>query len=254
MSNAATRPGFDHRGVVILATDTEVGKTFIGCALAQALRHAGIAARVRKPVETGCASEDGQLVPADARLLWAAAGKIEPLDTVCPLRFSLPVAAPQAAKHAGTSLEFECDIAPILQPVTHQANDNVASAKSFWIIESAGGALSPLTDDHLNVQLAVFTRLPVILVAPDRLGTLSTLFAHIESLAQRGITIAAIALNQRPKQQHADNIGALNIWLPRLLSAYPHSPLPAVLSIAQGADQHAVGVQLLNAINIQIKP
>jgi len=104
------------------------------------------------------------------------------------------------------------------------------------------------------VQLAVFTRLPVILVAPDRLGTLSTLFAHIESLAQRGITIAAIALNQRPKQQHADNIGALNIWLPRLLSAYPHSPLPAVLSIAQGADQHAVGVQLLNAINIQIKP
>lgn len=254
MNNAATQPEIDHQGVVILATDTEVGKTFIGCALAQALRHAGIVAKARKPVETGCASEDGQLVPADGRLLWAAAGKVEPLDIVCPLRFSLPVAAPQAARHADTSLEFERDIAPILRPATHPANDNVPSAKSFWIIESAGGALSPLTDDHFNVQLALFTKLPVILVAPDRLGTLSTLFAHIESLAHRGITIAAIVLNQRPKQQHADNVVALNTWLPRLLSAYPHSPLPAVLSIAQGADQHAVGVQLLNTLNIQIKP
>lgn len=258
MSNIAAQPKFDHRGVVILATDTEVGKTFIGCALAQVLHDAGVHTRVRKPVETGCATKDGQLLPADARLLWAAAGKNEPLDIVCPLRFSLPVAAPQAAKHAGTSLKFERDIAPILQPVTHSANDpandKMAAAKSFWVIESAGGALSPLTDDHLNVQLALFTQLPVILVAPDRLGTLSTLFAHIESLAQRGITIAAIVLNQRPKQQYADNIGALDSWLPRILSAYPHSHLPAVLSIAQGANQRAVGMQLLKALNIQIKP
>lgn len=257
MSNTDTTlasGGPGHRGVVILATDTEVGKTFIGCALTQALRHAGIVVKVRKPVETGCTSKDGQLVPADACLLWAAADKVEPLDIVCPLRFSLPVAAPQAAKHAGTSLKFDRDISPILQPVTLTANDHAASAKSFWVIESAGGALSPLTDDHLNVQLAAFTKLPVILIAPDRLGTLSTLFAHIESLAQRAIPIAAIVLNRRPRQQDADNLSALKAWLPHLVRACPGSLPPPVVSVAQDANQQAVGLELLNTMNIQIKP
>ncbi|OYV27415.1 MAG: hypothetical protein B7Z82_05490, partial [Halothiobacillus sp. 20-54-6] len=82
------------KGWVILATDTGVGKTLIGCALAETLRAQGARVRVRKPVETGCAEDEKELVPADAIALWQAAGKIEPLETVCPLRFRAALAAP----------------------------------------------------------------------------------------------------------------------------------------------------------------
>lgn len=233
------------RGVVILATDTGVGKTFIGCALASALHRAGVLTRVRKPVETGCQLSDGHPAPADATLLWTAAGKVETLNTICPLRFTSPVAAPQAAAQEGLSLLFDRDFAPILRPVIETST---TTEHTYWIIESAGGALSPLAEDALNVQLAIFTQLPVVLIAPDRLGTLSTLFAHIEALARRTIPIAAIVLNQRPQRPDADNLTAVNAWLPSLLDNHSGFPMPPVISISQDAPPPTVGAQLLKAL------
>lgn len=244
------------RGIVVLATDTGVGKTAIGCALTQTLHKQGRVVRVRKPVETGCVTDGNARIPADATLLWAAAGKIESLETVCPLRFTTPVAAPQAAEIEGVHLQFAQDIAPILAPVLH----NEGGASPFWIIESAGGALSPLTDDTLNCELASFSKLPAILIAPDRLGTLSTLFAHIESLIQRRIPIAAIILNQHTGQstteslQPPDNLQALRDWLPRLWpddSRTWQGNLPPIISIGSGENSDVIGIKLVSALNIE---
>lgn len=245
-----TKPGDKPhlRGVVILATDTGVGKTFIGCALAQALNRSGYLVRVRKPVETGCQLVDGDLFPADAHQLWAAAGKVEPLDSVCPLRFSLPVAAPQAAANEGKSLRFARDVLPIIKNASQKTPN---AAQEFWQIEGAGGALSPLTDDALNCELATATNLPVVLIAPDRLGTLSTLFAHIEALDRRSIPIAAIVLNQRPAHLDADNRSSLRSWLSKLLvqqNRKREQQLPALLSFTHNATAESIGTQLMTAL------
>lgn len=233
--------------MVVLATDTGVGKTFVGCALTQALRSSGFHVRVRKPVETGCSIMNDTLVPADASLLWSAAGQVDTLDNVCPLRFRLPVAAPQAAASEGVSLQFEKDIAPLLKDA---GNNRHAALREFWIIEGAGGALSPLTEDALNCDLATFTGLPIILIAPDRLGTLSTLFAHIEALARRAIPIAAIVLNQRPAHLDADNIGCLKRWLPELMSQQGAAPKhrPVLLSFAQDESMQSAGKRLMDVL------
>ena len=53
--------------LVITGTDTGVGKTFVGCALAAALRARGLRVGVMKPVETGVVRE-----PEDAVALRAA--------------------------------------------------------------------------------------------------------------------------------------------------------------------------------------
>ncbi len=243
--------------MVVLATDTGVGKTFVGCALTQALRSSGFHVRVRKPVETGCSIMNDTLVPADASLLWSAAGQVDTLDDVCPLRFRLPVAAPQAAASEGVSLQFEKDIAPLLKDA---GNNRHAALREFWIIEGAGGALSPLTEDALNCDLATFTGLPVILIAPDRLGTLSTLFSHVEALIQRSIPIAAIILNQHTGQsateslQPPDNLQALSNWLPRLWpedSRAWQGNLPPVVSIGSGENPDAIGMKLVSALKIE---
>jgi len=208
------------RGWVVLATDTGVGKTVVACALARLLRERGLSARVRKPVETGCERRGDERLPADGIALHAAAGGREPLGTVCPIRYLTPVAAPEAARREGESLEFGRDLAPLL-------DDALAglAAGERTIIESAGGLLSPLAEDALNTRLAEHTGLPALLVTPDRLGTLSSTLSAVESLQRRGIRLAAIVLNRRPVDptdaDTPDNQRALADWLPRLVDQPP---------------------------------
>ncbi|KTG17417.1 MULTISPECIES: dethiobiotin synthase [unclassified Guyparkeria] len=215
-----TAPALDSRGWVVLATDTGVGKTVVSCALARLLRENGIVPRVRKPVETGCEVRDGERQPADGIALHEAAGGRELLATVCPIRYLTPVAAPEAAWREGEELQFERDLAPILdQSLAGLAEDERV------IIESAGGLLSPLAEDALNTRLAEHTGLPALLVTPDRLGTLSSTLSAVESLQRRGISVAAIILNRRPQDPSdadtPDNHRSLTEWLPRLVDEPP---------------------------------
>src|SRR5690606_26621531 len=105
-----------HRGVIFLVTgtDTGVGKTYVACGLARAAVAAGLRVAVRKPAETGCASDaSGRLVPQDALALRdAAAGanggahaSVEPLDEVCALALAEPLAPAVAAQRAGQTLD-----------------------------------------------------------------------------------------------------------------------------------------------------
>ncbi|MFO7808603.1 dethiobiotin synthase [Guyparkeria sp.] len=210
----------DQRGWVVLATDTGVGKTVVSCALARQLIDHGLLPRVRKPVETGCEIHDGERHPADGIALREAAGQHERLEAICPIRYLTPVAAPEAARREGEILSFKRDLAPILD----QARTDLAHGERV-IIESAGGLLSPLADDALNVRLAEYTHLPAILVTPDRLGTLSATLSAVESLHQRHIPIAAIVLNRRPNDPIGpdcpDNANSLREWLPQLIPTPP---------------------------------
>ncbi|WP_322521075.1 dethiobiotin synthase [Guyparkeria halophila] len=217
--NART-PGHDARGWVVLATDTGVGKTVVSCALARLLIDHGLLPRVRKPVETGCKIVHGERLPADGIALREAADGRESLEAICPIRYLTPVAAPEAARREGETLSFKRDLAPILDRSLADL-----PARERVIIESAGGLLSPLADDALNVRLAEYADLPSILVTPDRLGTLSSTLTAVESLHQRQLPIAAIILNRRPNDPTGpdcpDNAASLREWLPRLVPTPP---------------------------------
>ena len=61
------------QGVFITGTGTEVGKTFVGAAIARALTRRKIKVIPKKPIESGCPEQDGELVPQDASALKKAA-------------------------------------------------------------------------------------------------------------------------------------------------------------------------------------
>src|SRR4030095_13752353 len=82
--------------LLVTGTDTGVGKTFVACALAHALRARGRTVAVMKPVETG-----GTERPEDAVALRGAAGDPASLDEICPYRLRAPVAPAVAARLAG---------------------------------------------------------------------------------------------------------------------------------------------------------
>ena len=122
------------RGLFITGTDTGVGKTFVSCALARGLRAAGIDVGIMKPIETGVPAEG----PEDARALRLAAGAEDPLDLICPVRFSLP-ASPEAAARAE---QRTASITPI-----REAFASLARRHPFMLVEGAGGLLVPI-DAH----------------------------------------------------------------------------------------------------------
>jgi dethiobiotin synthetase len=91
------------RGLFVTGTDTGVGKTTVGCALAAALGARGLRVAVMKPCETG----DGD----DAERLMAASGRTLPVADVRPYRFDLPASPEVAAAAAGFTISLSTIVA-----------------------------------------------------------------------------------------------------------------------------------------------
>lgn len=173
------------RGVFVTGTDTGVGKTVVGCALAKALTGHGERVAVRKPVESGCEPSGDELHPADGDALRHAAGEREPLDVVTPLRLRHALSPERAARLEDMDLELY---------------DLIAAARTgepgdFYLVEGAGGFLSPLAQGALNADLAMALGLPVLLVVADRLGCINHALLTVEAIEHRGLNIAAIVVN-----------------------------------------------------------
>jgi dethiobiotin synthetase len=75
-------------------------------------------------------------------------------------------------------------------------------ADAWRITEGAGGLYSPLCEDGLNADLAEALGDPVLLVAEDRLGTLSGCLLALEALDRRGLEVLAVVLNRRRTTAH----------------------------------------------------
>lgn len=204
-------------GWVILATDTGVGKTHIGCALLDAARRCNQPLMPLKPVETGCRPVHTHeqphtrqpLWPADGAALHQACEQAWPLDAICPLRFATPVAAPEAARLEQQALLFQRDLTPLLAQTDNQPR----------LIETAGGVYSPICEDALNIDIARHTQLPVLLITPDRLGTLSSTLSAMQVILHQGLTLDRVILNPLPVSNDAyppDNFSALTQWAGQL--------------------------------------
>ena len=179
-------------GLFVTATDTGVGKTFIACSIARIWRARGLKVAPRKPVESGCALREGRRFPEDAALLAAAAGlPPERLSEVNRYRLAEPLAPDLAARLEGRPLHLADLVAASARP-----------ADAWRITEGAGGIYSPLCEDGLNADLAEALGDPVLLVAEDRLGTLSGCLLALEALDQRGLQVVAVVLNRRRPDAH----------------------------------------------------
>ncbi len=173
------------QGVFITGTSTEVGKTFVGVALAHALNQRKVKVIPRKPIESGCIKRDGELIPQDAVDLKTAADYPGQLSEVCPYRFEPPISPVRAAHLANQMLTTEQLVNICLQ----------GSEEGFVLVEGAGGFYSPLAENGLNADLAVALQLPVLLVADDKLGTLSQVLLNVEAIQMRGLPLAGVVLN-----------------------------------------------------------
>ncbi len=162
----------------ITGTDTGVGKTYVTRLILENLRDAGVDAVGYKPVACG----DRE----DASILSAASGGI-PVEEINPVYLNTPVAPYVACMLENRTVE----------PATLIAGfQHLAAAHTQVIVEGAGGWEVPLAPNYRVSDLAADLKLPVILVAGNKLGALNHILLTVNAIRAKGLVCAGIFLNQ----------------------------------------------------------
>lgn len=174
-------------GIFITGTDTGVGKTLVECGLAAVLRESGYKVGVMKPAETGCEEKDGKLFPQDAFYLKEASGSAEPLERICPYPLRASLAPSVAAEREGTKIDIDF-LAGLYR--------EISSAHDITLVEGAGGLLVPILPHYTYADLVKLLKLPVLVVAANRLGAINHLLLTLEHASCRGLRVLGYVLNQ----------------------------------------------------------
>ncbi len=227
-------------GLLVTATDTEVGKTVVTCAILQALSEMGHAnAAGFKPFASGCRREGGQLVNDDALAIQAFAGLRMSLDQVNPVRYEAPLAPGVAAEQEPAASERAWQRAIEMRM-------KLADEADCLVVEGVGGLLVPLDETRTLLDFATTLQYPAVVVARSTLGTLNHTAMTIKILRDAECPVAGIVINGFDSNAASDDpsIKTNRKWLERMTGA----PVLAVLPKVSGDELMLHGGRLPDAI------
>ena len=176
------------RGLFVTGTDTEIGKTYVGCLIVKSLCAAGYRVGVYKPSASDCVSDGKSLVSEDAVALWEASGKHGKLENVCPQTFKVALTPHLAAKAEGKRLDPE---------LLRSGISKWADECDIVVVEGAGGLMTPISEDEFFADLAIDFEYPLVVVAPNVLGVINQSLQTMitASCFRDGMDVAGIVLN-----------------------------------------------------------
>lgn len=177
--------------IFVTASGTEIGKTFVTCALIHQLRRHGYRVRALKPVATGVT--DDALELTDSGILLKALG--HPIDSdrvaaVSPWRFREPLSPDMAAEREDRHIPFD----DLLAFCREETGEDVT------LIEGIGGVMVPLDRQHTVIDWIAALSVPTLLVTGSYLGTLSHTLTAAGVLRARSVKLAGIIVNESETQ------------------------------------------------------
>ena len=187
-------------GLMVVGTDTEVGKTLVAGVIARHLRRLGRKVAVFKPAATGCRRGRGELISADAEFLAACSDSSQNLSEITPVRYSTAVAPNVAAEIEGRPVDLET-----IFDAYHRLGDH----GEVVVVEGIGGLLCPITDEFWLIHFARMIDLPVVIVARAGLGTINHTLLTLHAARAAGLRIAGVVVNRCPVED-ADPAAATN--------------------------------------------
>lgn len=174
----------------ITGTDTEIGKTYVTCALLRDLRARGLSPMGYKPLACGDRS--------DPRAMREAAG--EPtlsLDTINPIYLRAATAPYIAAELEQRPLSLEELVNGYRQ---------LAGRFSPVLVEGAGGWQAPIAPGITMADLARALGLPVVLVVGNKLGAVNHAIMTAQGIRNCGLECRAIVLNHIGEEWDAASV------------------------------------------------
>lgn len=157
--------------IFVTGTDTGIGKTVVS-----AMMTLGLSATYWKPIQSGLKEEtDTEFVRRVTELS----------DTHFKderYRLNEPLSPHASAAIDGFSISL--------------TDFQVPDFKTDYLIaEGAGGLMVPINDEAMIIDLIAYLKLPVLMVARSKLGTLNHTFLSLEALRSRDIPIIGLIMN-----------------------------------------------------------
>jgi len=175
------------KGIFIIGTDTEVGKTVVSAGLMHLLLGNKYKAAYFKPVASGQVMLGGSYQSTDASFVKTVSGFAEDPKNITPFSFKNAVAPHFAARLEGRSI----DVAIIKDTCQYLKN-----SYEMIIAEGVGGLAVPLNDQgFMQHDLIRELGFPCLLVARTGLGTINHTLLTIRFAQSAGLTIKGIVLN-----------------------------------------------------------
>ena len=168
------------KGIFITGTGTNVGKTLVSIGLCLKFK-----ASYWKPVQSG--------EPADEDYVKS----FLPSNKICPgsIRLKAPLSPNQAARMENKTLR----VSDITWP----------EKKDFLVAEGIGGVFVPLNDNETVLDLMASFKIPVIVTALSKLGTLNHTLLTLEALRKHKIPVLGLILSG---PLHPENKKDLEHW------------------------------------------
>jgi len=191
----------------VCGTDTGVGKTIVTGLLARTLLDEGYSVITQKWVQTGSKG-----FPQDIAMHLKLMGKNKDyvkglMNLVCPYIFKFP-----ASPHLSAKLEKK----KIGIKKIKEAYKELCGMFDVVIVEGVGGALVPLDEKTLLLDVVKDLKIPVILVVGNKLGAINHALLTVEAIKNRGLKIAGIVFNETDKSDKKIKRGNIDMIIKHL--------------------------------------
>ena len=168
------------RFIYVTGTDTNVGKTVFTALLCHHLKSQRARVGAMKPFCSGGRE--------DAERLAASLEFDGNLDEINPVYFDLPVAPLVAMREIG---EPHC-----LRDTVERIRSN-ADGQEIFVVEGAGGLLSPWGEVFDSLDLIQELRAETILVAPNRVGVVNQVLLNLKELERSDSSSITVVLMEQ---------------------------------------------------------
>lgn len=188
------------KGIFVIGTDTDIGKTFVTGGLVYKLRESGYNAIAFKPIQSGgILGEKDNLIPPDIKYVKEVCeikNDYSEMNTYC--------LEEEVSPHLAAKIE-NVDI--LKENIINQYNELI-NKYDYVVVEGAGGIVVPLIEDKYFVyDLIKDLNLDVVIVASAGVGTINHTVLTNEFLKQNNINSKGIIINKYDdKFYEKDNI------------------------------------------------
>lgn len=162
--------------IFVAGTDTGVGKTIVSGLLARYLLKKGYRTAMQKWVKTGCRS------------------LTKTKDAFLPYKFKFP-----ASPHLAAGLERR----RINADKIIKSTKTLSRRFDFVIVEGIGGLMVPLNEKMLLIDMVEVLKIPVLLVAANKLGAINHTLLSIEALKARKINLIGVIFNNLFRKENS---------------------------------------------------
>lgn len=178
------------KGIFIVGTDTDVGKTIVAAGLMHVLRSNNYNAAYFKAALSGALEIGNKLIPGDAKLVSEVSNLEEAYKNITPYIYKTPVSPHLAAKLENNPMDLD---------IVREKYDDLKEKYDFIVAEGSGGIVCPLIDDERGIytleNLIKELNMSVIIVARAGLGTINHTALTVRYIENLGIKIKGIIIN-----------------------------------------------------------